>query len=110
MSSLKLLFLISGPFNYKTMQSLLIGFHSVGKASKYFFLLDGDIFQVLHIKQKLALFLFSAYAYYRVNCMNYAAIIVCVDMDISVVCMCVLKQCVCAPVIFEREMILYCES
>ncbi len=37
MSPLKLLFLIAVPFNCKMMQFLLIGFHSVGKASNIFF-------------------------------------------------------------------------
>ncbi len=56
------------------MQFLLIGFHSVGKASKLNFLLDGAIFSGLvckgSIKQILALFLFSASAYYRANWIN----------------------------------------
>ncbi len=61
------------------MQFLLIGFHSVGKASKLNFLPDGAIFSGLvykgSIKQILALFLFSASAYYRANWINNAAII-----------------------------------
>ncbi len=50
-------------------------------------------FQVWSIKQILALFLFSASAYYRDNWINNAAIIV----------------CVCVLVIFERDE-LYCKS
>ncbi len=87
------------------MLFLLIGFHSVGKASKCIFLPDGAIFSGLvykgSIKQILALFLFSASAYYRDNWINNAAIIVCVCWYKcqSVVCMCVIKKlCVCTCV------------
>ncbi len=46
-----LLFLIAVPFNCKIMQFLLIGFHSVGKASKLnVFLPDGAIFSGLAYK------------------------------------------------------------
>ncbi len=66
---LKPLFFIAVPFNCKLMQFLLIGFHSIGKASKYNFLPDGVIFSGLvykgSIKQILAFFLCSAY--YRAN-------------------------------------------
>ncbi len=95
------------------MQFLLIGFHSVGKASKLFFLPDGAIFSGLvykvSIKQILALFLFSASAYYRANWINNAAIIVwvCWYGCQSVVCMCVIKKSVCVYVCvlvkIERE-------
>ncbi len=69
-------------------------------------------FQVWPIKQILALFLFSASAYYRANWINNAAIIVCVCWYEcqSVVCMCVIKKCVCVLVIFEREKLFYCKS
>ncbi len=53
MSPLKLIFLITVPFNCKMTQFLLIGFHSVGKASKCNFLLflpDGAIFSGLVYK------------------------------------------------------------
>ncbi len=65
MSPLKLLFLIAAAFNCKIMQFLLIGFHSVGKASKlnfllfFFFTRWCHFFQVWSIKQILALFLAS---------------------------------------------------
>ncbi len=58
-------------------------------------------FQVRSIKQILALFLFSASAYYRANCINNAAIIVCVCVCVLVwmsvcVCECVgMDVCVC---------------
>ncbi len=113
---LKLLFLIAVPFNCKMMQFLLIGFHSVGKALKFFFLLFFfqmvPFFQVWSIKQILALFLFYASAYYRANWINNAAIIVwvCWYGCQSVVCMCVIKKkFVCVLVKFEREK-LYCKS
>ncbi len=84
------------------MQFLLIGSHSVGKASKLFcftifFYQMVPFFQVWPIKQILALFLFSASAYYRANWINNAAIIVCVCWYgcQSVVCMCVIKKIVC---------------
>ncbi len=77
------------------MQFLLIGFHSVGKASIFFFtffLPDGAIFSG-SIKKILVLFLFSASAYYRANWINNAAIIVwvcwCVGMDVRVWFVCV---------------------
>ncbi len=65
MSPLKLLFLIAVPFNCIMMQFLLIGFHSVGKASKcipfYYLLPNGAIFSGLvckgFIKQILTLFM-----------------------------------------------------
>ncbi len=65
-------------------------------------------FQVWRIKQILALFLFSASAYYRANWINNAAIIVwvCWYGCQSVVCMCVIKKIVCVLVIFERETLL----
>ncbi len=102
---LKLLFLIAVPFNCKIMQFLLIGFHSVGKASKFYFLLFFTrwcyFFQVWSIKQILTLFLFSASEYYRANWINNAAIIVwvCWYRCQSVVCMCVIKKSVCVHVI-----------
>ncbi len=88
------------------MKFLLICFHSVGKVLKYDFLKilpDGAIFQVWPIRQTLALFLFSASANYRANCINNPAIIVrggwygCQ----SVVCMRVIQKqlCVCACVL-----------
>ncbi len=112
--------LIAAAFNCKMMQFLLIGFHSVGKASKLFFLPDGAIILGLvykgSIKQILTLFLFSASAYYRANWINNAAIIVCVCVLVWMsecglyVChkkkLCV---CVCVLVKFEREK-LYCKS
>lgn len=60
------------------IQYLQIGIHSIGKASIHFynFLLDCAIFSNLAYKEILALFVFSAYAYYRVNLKNNAAIIV----------------------------------
>ncbi len=76
------------------MQFLLIGFHSVGKASKfnfYYFLPDGAIFSGLvykgSIKQILVLFMFSAY--FRANWINNAAIIVCVCVFLSTMDLCV---------------------
>ncbi len=52
---LKLLFLIAMAFNCKMMQFLLIGFHSVGKASTFYCLLFFTrwchFFQIWHIKQ-----------------------------------------------------------
>ncbi len=68
LNPLKPQFFIAVPFNCKIRQFLLIGFHSVGKASKlkrftrwcYFF-------QVWSIKQILTLFLFSASTYHRAN-------------------------------------------
>ncbi len=96
-----MLCLITELFNYKMMQFLLIAFHSVGKASNLnllLFLPDSAIFLSLVYKAN-TLFLFSASAYYRVNCINNAAIIVyvCWCGCQSVVCMCVINQmCVCA--------------
>ncbi len=94
------------PFNGKIMQFLLIGFHSVGKASNLnvllFFLPDGTIFSGLvykgSIKQILTLFLFLASACYRANWINNAAIIVwvCWYGCQSVVCMRVIKKIVCS--------------
>ncbi len=57
-------------------------------------------FQVWSIKQIRALFLFSASVYYRDNWINNAAIIVCVCWYgcQSVVCMCVINNCVCVCV------------
>ncbi len=82
----------------------------------YYFLPDGAIFSGLvykgSIKQILALFLFSASAYYRANWINNAAIIVwvCWYGCLSVVCMCVIKKnvcmCMCVLVKFEREKLL----
>ncbi len=96
---LKLIFLITVLFNCKMMQFLLIGFHSVGKASKLNFLLFFTRFcQVWSIKQILALLLFSASGYYRVNWINNADIIVCVcvGMDVRVWFVCVVcVVCVC---------------
>ncbi len=53
-------------------------------------------FQVWPIKQILALFLFSASAYYRANWINNSAIIVYGCQ--SVVCMCVIKIKMCVRV------------
>ncbi len=54
-------------------------------------------FQVWPIKQILALFPFSASAFYRANWINNAAIIVCVGMDVRVWFVCVSKyNCVCS--------------
>ncbi len=81
------------------MQFLLIGFHSVGKASKLIFLPDGAIFSGLvykgSIKQILALFLFSIG-----QLENNTAIIVwvCWYGCQSVVCMYVIKKIVCVRV------------
>ncbi len=82
------------------MQFLLIGFHSVGKGSNKNFYQMVPFFQVWPIKQILALFLFSASAYYRANWINNAAIIVwmCWYGCQSVVCMCVIKKNVCVRV------------
>ncbi len=83
------------------MKFLLICFHSVGKVLKYNFynfLPDGAIFQVWPIRQTLALFLFSASANYRANCINNPAIIVRgVGMDVRVwfVCVSYKNNCVC---------------
>jgi len=95
-----------GPFNYKMIQSLLRGFHSVGKASKITFLLFFNqmmpFFQVWSIKQILELLLFSALAHYTASRINYATIFVwvCWYGCQSVVGMCVFKNiyacaCVC---------------
>ncbi len=71
MSPLKLIFLITAPHNCKILLFLLICFHSVGKALKLYILPDGAIFSGLvykgSTKKILALFLFSASAYYRAN-------------------------------------------
>ncbi len=87
------------------MQYLLIGFHSVGKASKInFFTIFYQMvpfFQVWSIKQILTLYLFSASAYYRDNWINNAAIIVCVLVWMSE-CGLYVCVCVCVFVIFER--------
>ncbi len=82
------------------MPFLLIGFHSVGKALKLFFYQMVPFVQVWSIKQILALFLFSASAYYRASWINNAAIIVwvCWYGCQSVVCKCVIKNCVCVCV------------
>ncbi len=53
------------------MYFLLLDFHSVGKTSTFCFLSDGAFFQVWPIKQKIALFLFSASVYYRANYILY---------------------------------------
>jgi len=78
---------------------LLIDFHSVGKTSKYFVLLflpDGAFFQVCGLKQILALFLFSASAYYRANYIVCVCGCACVCVVVRVcVCGCV---CVCVCV------------
>ncbi len=60
-------------------------------------------FHVWSIKQILTLFLFSASAYYRDNWINNAAIIVCVGVDVRVWFVCVITNCVCVLVIFERD-------
>ncbi len=75
------------------MQFWLIGFHFVGKASAFnFFTIFYQMVPLFHfwsIKQILALFPFSASAYYRANWINNAAIIVCVLVLIYCVCVCV---------------------
>ncbi len=86
MSPLKLIFLITVPFNCKMTQFLLIGFHSVT-----IFYQMVPFFQVWSIKQILALFLFSASAYYRDNWINNAAIWMS-ECGLYVLCVCV---CVC---------------
>ncbi len=63
-------------FNF---QFLLIGFHSVGKVSIYFFVLFFNQmlpFFRFGLYSKCALFLFSPFANYRANWINNAAIIV----------------------------------
>ncbi len=91
------------------MQFLLIGFHSVGKASKLLFFTIFyqmvQFFQVWSIKQILALFQFSASAYYRANWINNAAIIVwvCWYRCQSVVCMYVIKKIVCVCLYYLRK-------
>ncbi len=90
------------------MQFLLIGFHSVGKASKlkfyYFFLPDGAIFSCLAYKANTRFF--PVFCFWILYWINNAAIIVwvCWYRCQSVVCVC---MCVC--VIFERDK-LYCKS
>lgn len=86
------------------MQSLLRGFHSDGKASKFYFLLFFirwcHFFLSLAYKTNVALFLFSGSAYYRANWINYATIFVwvCWYGCQSVVSMCVIKKYVCVCV------------
>ncbi len=72
------------------MQFVLIGFHSVGfKIICTIFYQMVPFFQVWSIKQILALFLFSASAYYRASWI-IMQLYLC-ECVVSVVCMCIIK-------------------